>query len=433
MPKWNNKNVIFNRKGNEGGFTWNSRKFLKILKINDFFYVSEKTLEEISRMLITESPIKSYDYNNLFVLFDNIPLESMYATENVDLTLLFSASESIGIKDELVNLSVLAMLNDKFTILEEMKMFASILQKEYINIKEINNVNSYMELLDNYKMYDLEAALKVLISTHDRFGMTDHPPRQAISDFLIGSVDALDKAYDWLVPFDLKIDWNNTDIPVMPEAELTTIEIPGVDGSIVADSIYKDRIFNIVAFSQDGLTVHEKEELKTKITRILDATKNKPKKLTVQANGTSFDVRYQGEAEIKSGPSYIKATIPLHTGPYGYDMFDNELRGNGLVYNDGDSPMGPVHIITGPISNPRFSLGSIDYVWNGNIPSTKKLVINHSKMTCYLLDEHQNKINALSKLYGEFQQIPAGTSVVLNANNETSSHIVTEWKNNVLW
>lgn len=434
MAKWNEKGVIFNRKGGDGGFTWNSRNFLLILRMNEIFKTSDSISESLARMALSEKPLKVYDELVQTVFFGNIREEAIIAKDEVEISLLFDLAESVGLKDEITDLIVLAFLHEKYNLIEDVKTFADILANENINFKEIPTVEAFLELMSQFKMEDLRSTVEALLKAHDLFGMTDHEPRQAVSDFMIGAIDDDDRAYDWLIPFDMRVDWGNTKIQIMPEAELTTIEMPGIDGSIVEDSVYKDRLFTIVSYSQDGLTTYEKENLKSRLTQILDATKHQTKKLTVQARGTSFDVRYQGQAEILDGPSFVKATIPLHTPPYGYELFENELLGSGLIDNGrGDVPLRPRHTITGPISYPSFTLGAINYVWNGDVPSGQKLVIDHNMMTTYLEDDKGKRTNALASLSGQFQEIEKGKSMALVANTATESHIFTEWRCKVLW
>lgn len=433
MAKWNQKGVIYNRKGGSGGFTWNSRKFLLILHLNDAFKLNDKISDNLARMVLSEKGLKVYDELMQTVFFGKIPEEKFGMTDSVDISLLFDLAENLHIKDDITDLAVLAFLHEKYGLVEDLKTFANILVADDVKMEDIPTVEAFLELMSRFGMDDLRTSIEALISTHDMFGITDHEPRQAVSDFMIGAIDNDDRAYDWLIPFGLRVDWATTKIQIMPEAELTTIEMPGIDGSIVEDSVYKDRLFEIVAYSQDGLTISEKETLKSRLTQVLDATKHQTKKLTVQARGTSFDVRYQGQAEILEGPSFIKLVAPLHTPPYGKPLFSSSLNGSGLINNQGDAPMGPTHIITGPITNPSFRLGAFDYVWNGSIPSDYTLHINHEQYTCFLQDNFGKKTNALANLTGEFQWIEAGKSMVLVASPNTESHIQTEWEDHVLW
>lgn len=434
MAEWNRKGVIFNRKGDEGGFTWNSRGYIKVFQLSDNMFISDSISPIIALFLLTDFKAVLTDSMEHSALFDKIDEQFNLEETDLGVSILFTIADSFGVKDDISDFAVLAFLNERIDLLEDLKTFANILAYDAINVEDITSLEVLFNLMQEFEFEELQHEVEAFINTHDSFGLTDHDPRQAISDFLIGAIEDDDRAYDWLLPFESRVDWKTTKIQVMPEAEITSIEMPGIDGEIVADTVYKDRLFSIVAFSEDGMTLDQKEDLKHRITQVLDSTKHKTKKLTVQARGTTFDVKYEGQADIVSGPSYVKSTIPFHVTPYGYEMFERELYGSGLVDNSaGDTFMRPVHTITGPVSNPSFQLGTITYTWAGDVLDSSYLVIDHDKFTCYTVDNLGNKINALSKLTGDFQSVKANGSVVLVADKNTESHILTTWRVPVLW
>lgn len=218
------------------------------------------------------------------------------------------------------------------------------------------------------------------------------------------------------------------------KAELTEISMPGVDGNLISDTTYRDRIFSIVAFSEQGLTIAEKEDIKRRIVQILDSTKMSSKKLTVQSRSVSFDCRYVNEAKISDGPSFVKAEIDLQVGPYGYSLFPTELHGSGLINNaEGAAPLRVKHTITGPVTNPSFTINGTTYTWRGTVSSGSSLIIDHDNYTCYTVDSLGNKRNVLQFLTGEFTSIPAGGSAVLVAASNTENRIVTEYSTPLLW
>lgn len=432
MANWNS-GAIFNAKGGEGGFSWNSKEYILILNLSEVIHVKETLSNVLARLVLAEKGLAVYDAILNTALFDKLA-EEIQLDDDVSISLLFELVEQFGLKDEITDLAVLAYLHDRMDIVEEIQILAQLVAEDKFSLQDDTSIEAFLKTLDDFGLTELEQSILAYIETHDSFGLTDHEPRQAISDFLIGAIEDDDRAYDWLIPFNMRVDWGSTKIQVMPEAEITSIEMPGIDGSIVADTVYKDRLFSIVAFSEDGMTLQQKEDLKARITQILDSTKHKTKKLTVQARGTTFDVKYEGQADIQSGPSFVKGTIPLQVTPYGYSMFPYELYGSGLVDNaNGDTMMRPKHTISGPITNPSFKLGTVTYTWNGTVPAETSLIINHDKYTCYTIDNFGKKKNVLAQLTGDFQAIDAGKSVVLVADENTEGHILTEWVTPVLW
>ena len=341
--------------------------------------------------------------------------------------------EQVNARESAYNIAALLYVLDSSKTVDDFNnIVALIKESENYKLNESVKNEAIYKITDSYKASDL-SSLRTLIAQYDKFSANDRTPVTAVSDFVIGKVDGLDNAYDWITPFNLKVDWVNSSIQVAPQTESSYIEMPGVDGSLVEYTVYKNRMFSIMAYSQQGMTVYEKEMLKKEIGRILDSTKNETKKLTFQSPSISFDAKYSGAADISEGPSFVRATIPLETSPYGYPLFDNETYGSGLIKNGGCADVGCVHKISSGAVNPSFTLGEIKYTWNGTVSSGYTLVINHEDYSCYLEDANGNKTNALTKLTGEFQKIPKESSVALTAHGNTGNYLLTTIKERYIW
>lgn len=429
MANWNS-GAYFNRDVNEYGFMWNGAKWVTLKNIRETISMSDDVPRVLALFALSEGGAVRDDFD-LTARFE--ASELFTAKDAMTYITIFELTDSLGITDAVTDLIVLAYLTDNSAVLDDVKLFAKFLAEDGFGAGDVSTVEAFLELAQEFELEELAPVLEAFIPQHEGFGMTDHEPKKAVSDFFIGAYGDMDRAYDWLIPFGIRLDWSKTSLQIMPEAELTTIEMPGSDGSIVADTTYKDRLFKLVGYSVDGLTTQQKEALKGKLTAVLDATKHQTKQLTVQARGVAFDVKYSGQAEIEDGPSFVKAEIPLHTGPYGRDMFDHELHGSGLVYNEGAVEIGVTHIITGPVSGPEFTLGAVSYRYRGDVPKDYTLTVDHGMYTVFLTDPFGKKTNALKDFEGEFQQIPAGKSVALTADENTESHILTQWINRVLW
>ena len=352
MAKYNEGHV-YNASTDENGFFYNGLTYAKILQLRENVNLADSLPRTTAKLLIVEyQKIKdALLFNALFKFNDEFEFSDKSTVD-----VLFDIIEPLNIDETFSQLLALAFLNDKFNIFDQVKQLALFIKNEELSIEDIPNLSTFFSLLDEQKLDDLSHSLNISLAIHEILGATDKEPKKAISDFLVGAIENLDQAYDWLVPLYLKIDWASTEIQVMPETETTTIEMPGTDGSIVEDTTYKNRMFQLVGFSEQGLTKQQKEDLKADITEVLNATKNQTKKLTIQSRGTSFDVKYDGQANITEGPSYVKATIPFRASPYGYETFEHELEGRGLIDNYGVADMGTVHKIKGPIQTPTFVL-----------------------------------------------------------------------------
>lgn len=425
-----NKGYKFNRNIKDGGANYNSSGIAVLLSLYEDASFNDSKISVFVNKVLTEKVTVSdfLSFSALYSFIDKVEMND--ESKNYA---MFELLEKLNVADFFDSLVVNLFLNDKVKAIDEISQLVALIEKqEDFKLNEINSIKAIIEIADKYNLNDAQKVF-ALISNFDRIRAMDRDPLKAISDFIVGQIDDKDKAYDWLDPFDLKIDWRSSSIQYMPQTESSYIEMPYVDGSIIENTTYKNRLFSIVAFSELGLDISEKEQLKYQITRILDSTKDKPKKLTFQASSTSFDVKYSGAAEITEGPSYIKATIPFEASPYGYPLFDKEVAGSGLIVNNGIKDTGCVHTIFSGAVNPSFQLGTITYTWNGTVPPDTKLVIDHNNYTCYLETVEGTRTNVIDKLTGEFQTIPKESSVVLTALGNTAQYIVTSIHEKILW
>lgn len=425
-----NSSFKYNYSGTKNAAFYNSTSFRLIVYLWESLKTKDSTLGVIVKKLILEE-ISVPDVLNFFVLHNN---QEFFELEDSSKNLvLIDLLEKYNLYDDFSSLFVVAYLSEGQKVIDEIKSIEAILEKEEsLNFQDKSIVLALIEMAEKYDL-PISSQIFSLINQFEYAKITDKEPRKAVSDFVIGQSDDKDSAFDWVIPFDMKIDWKNSSIQVMPQTESSYIDMPGNDGSIIEDTVYKNRLFSIVAFSELGLSLQEKQQLKRDIAQILDSTKNNPKKLTFQSAGTSFDVIYSGSANIVEGPSYVKATIPFEASPYGYPLFEREIEGSGLVVNDGDADVGCVHHISSGAVNPSFQLGSITYKWSGTVPQNSTLVIDHNNYTCYLEEVKGTKTNVIDKLTGEFQTIPKQTSIAITAIGDTKNHIVTTIQEKILW
>lgn len=421
----------YNFKANQNGLTYNSIGFSILINLYETLSPKDVLPEILARVIIQE---KNASTDSMFwQAFFNYEDSFYLANESVEQFALFELSEKLNIKPELVDTLVFLQLNDKFSLIDQFKELNALITlqenksiiddldfKALIELAESNNLNDVAEWLAFMELYEYPQIL-------------DRDPRTALSDFFLGKIDEFDAAYDWITPFDLIVDWRNTEIQIMPQTESDYIDLPNVDGSIIENTVYKNRLFNIVAWTQDGLTVQEKEQIKQDIAYILDSTKNQNKKMTFGNTGNTFDVKYSGVLGMQEAPSSIKFTIPFEASAYGYPVIDQLIYGSGLLINNGDKDSAPVHIINGGCVNPSFQLGDIVYSWAGTVPENSKLYINHSDYTCYLESVEGTRTNVLNKLTGEFQQIGKGKSLPINCFGDTANYLMTTLKEFVLW
>lgn len=443
MANWNSEKD-WNKSIPEGGFYYNGADNVYYVNLNDEVKFSD--VVSVGSIISLADYCGLSDILGLYTLFNMPDFFSMqdWSTYFYIVELL----DNFGIAEAFENLVVNAYLNENMKFMDELKSFITIITEDNIDLSDISTYKALFDLLDSYGMEELISELKQLFTVNDSFNMTDHSPKKAISDFYVGELSGYDSAYDWFLPFGMKVDYGNTNLQAAPEAEITSIEMPGVDGSIVEDTTYKDRMFQITAFTEMGLTREQKEQWKYKIASILDSTKKKSKKLTIGNADVTFDVKYDGQANISEGQSYVKVSVPLRAKPYGESMLENEVIGNGTIINNGDAPVGPVITIKATrksIENPMFMLGEYYYMYYGTINQNCSFTFDNEKLTCYYVDENGKKINALPKMMCgkdktfltkscQFQKVEPGTTMLIsNIPDNISDMYSTTWKDKVLW
>lgn len=425
-----NNNFVYNNSISLGGATYNSAYIEVLVSLFETIKFLEPDIKIVALKLVTEN-VSLQDFMNWFVLQgqnDQFHLED--ANKHFA---LFDLIDNQYAEDVLSGIIVSMFIMDNQTAIDEIKKVEAIVSaQDKFDYFDEYKIEALVNISDQY---GLEEAKKIFayISQFEPTRVTDKEPKKAVSDFIIGNIDGYDGAYDWIIPFDMKVNWQESSIQIMPQTESSYIQQPGMDGEIVEDTVYKNRLFSIVAFSELGLSVYEKEQLKRDITRVLDATKQDAKRLTFLSSDTSFDVKYSGSADIREGPSFVKATIPFESSPYGYPLFEREVYGTGLLVNDGDADVGCVHKISSGAVNPSFQLGSITYSWEGTVPDNTTLVIDHNNYTCYLETVEGTRTNAIMNLTGEFQVIPKSTSVAITAFGNTGNYITTTLQEKILW
>lgn len=432
-----NSGKIYNKMANAGGALYNSATYIVTFKLNDFFNAGDAVTQLLAISIVYESPsiADAVRMSSLYMLNQ----ELRFSQAQTQAYALFRITDSLGITDTISAMIAALLVNDRFKALDSITRLATLLQaEESVSLNQINSVRALIRKTESFGLTQLAQLFRAVFAIRDTAHATDTDPKTAIADFIIGDPTQVgegdkDAAFDWIMPFGLMMDWSQSVIPRAPEAESDEIQIAGVDGETLEHTRYRNRQFKVVAWSEDDLTQVEKDALVRQITEILDATKNETKTLTFARTGVSFDVKYDGELGVEEGPSFLRAIIPLTASAYGYNRFEKQLNGSGLIQNSGIARVGVINRIAGECENPSFSMGDVDISWTGTIPAGSYLFIDHGKEVCYLQDSFGVKTNARQYLNGEFVKIPVGGTIIITANSCTEEHLVTTWFDRFLW
>ncbi len=352
------------------------------------------------------------------------------------ITYLVSIIDTINVSDAIGLQEVLNLFGDSVIVDDATRLAEARLDVfDQINMQDGTSVAAFLDILDDIGISDVLSTF-AHIPVSDSVEITDGIPRVAESDFYIGGAEDRDPRKKWFMPFDTFLSPVESEIQIMPSTESTYIDLPNVDGTVIKDTLYTNRFFNIVSYSMQGLSVTQLNEMKSHIAELLDRTRNESQQLSIQENDMTFDVKYSGGAEVREGHGWLRATVPFEVSPYGKTLFSEQFYGDGTITNTGAKPIGAIFTLSAGCVNPNFTVGTLEFLWEGTVPEGYKLIIDADKSICYLIDGFGNRINAITDLTkgGEFFKLNLNESAKLTClNSSTLASIVTDYSPMYLW
>ena len=264
----------------------------------------------------------------------------------------------------------------------------------------------------------------------------------AETDFYVGSkVIKGQKVNCWLMPFELLLDYDNTEIPLIPPTESTYIDIPDVDGTIVENTVYKNRQITISGVSLDGLSRVEMQKLKTKLVNLLNSTKEKSRSLTFAENDMLLDVKYTGGFEAYNRGNHLEVSFQMEGSPYGRNLFPHKVyykAGSSIqIVNDGAKSIGCLIKIKGPTTTKiSFKIDTFSFEWDGVLETGETLFIDNEDKTCYIIDSNNKTKQAMQyiKTGMEFHLTKGQTTdLIRNIAGIGYDKMVVEYRPRYLW
>lgn len=199
----------------------------------------------------------------------------------------------------------------------------------------------------------------------------------------------------------------------MPEAVQTTVKIAGKDGDLVLDSSYNSQDFQVIMFTDEGLTPEQKEKERIFINRIFNAMKKNSKTFAFEQSQKFYKVLYSGILEETNYPQHMMFTIPLKSSkPYAYKMSSSYLLGNDTKTSETIEPVGFTCTIYGPALNPIISLNDYAMEFDNTISKGSKLIIDTNNSTAVLVNSKGIETNAMRYYNHQFPKIMEGENVL---------------------
>ena len=197
----------------------------------------------------------------------------------------------------------------------------------------------------------------------------------------------------------------------MPEAVQSTAKIAGKDGDLVLDSSYNPIEFNIIMFTDEGLTPEQKEKERFFINKFFNEMKKNTKTFAFEQSQKFYKVMYFGVVEESNYPQHLMFTLPIKSSKsYAYKIASKYLLGNDNRESDTIEPTGFKCIIYGPALNPIISLNDYSMEFDNTILEGEKLVIDTNNSTVVLINSNGIETNAMKYYNHQFPKILTGTN-----------------------
>lgn len=226
------------------------------------------------------------------------------------------------------------------------------------------------------------------------------------------------------------VNFNESNIPSMPEATEASVKIAGRDGDIVLGTVYEPMLFEIVCYTPDNLSLEEKIQHERKINSFLNSIKNKTKTFAIEKDEKFYNVKYSGALTTINYPKHIQFTIPLKSSnSFAMSLYETKIIGNETKKSETIEPVGAIFTIRGPALKPIITFNNYKMSYNENILEGNTVIINSKNSTV----THFNSVtgvrtNAMLVYNHEFPK-------VINGNNtlEVSSGINDPSQIDVSW
>lgn len=215
--------------------------------------------------------------------------------------------------------------------------------------------------------------------------------------------------------FDIKylIDFNESNIPTMPEAVESSVRAAGRDGDIILNTTYEPIPFTIVCYTEDNLMSEEKVRHETYVNKLLNTIKNKTKTLAIEKDSKFYNVKYSGALTTINYPSHLKFSIPLKSSDsYAKDITEKTIIGNGTENSNTLKSVGAIFTINGPATNPIISLNDYSMEYNMSILEGARVEIDSNKSTVTNINSDGIKTNVMKYYNHQFPKIEYGENTL---------------------
>lgn len=225
------------------------------------------------------------------------------------------------------------------------------------------------------------------------------------------------------------IDFNESSIPIMPEAAESTVRAAGRDGDYVLGTTFEPIPFVIACYTDDNLTSEEKIQAESNVNKFLNEMKNNTKTFAIENKSIFYDVKYNSALTTTNYPSHIKFSIPFKSSEsYGKDVVTKKITGNETKESNTVKNVGAIFTIKGPALNPIISFNDYSMEYNMSILEGAKIEINSNKSTVTHTNSDGIKTNVMKYYNHQFPKVENGTNELkILSGIDDESQVKVEW------
>lgn len=268
--------------------------------------------------------------------------------------------------------------------------------------------NTY-EQLQNIQLFEGKNYINAIDNIEERF-------RIDVSKIIDGYYSYISNDGYFIVPeLDIKylVDFNESDIPTMPEANEATVKVAGRDGDIPLSTTYEAIPFNIVCYTEDNLSLAEKVKEEDKVNNLLNSIKNKTMTFAFEKYNKFYNVKYSGELTTINYPKCVKFTIPLKSSEsYGKTLMQKMMIGNSEEESNTVKEVGGIITLGGPATNPIVSLNDYSIEYNNSILKGSRVEIDSNRSTITNINSDGVKTNVMKFYNHQFPKIENGKNTL---------------------
>lgn len=326
-----------------------------------------------------------------------------------------------------------------------------------IRCKSLSTVDEYKTALNNedYYYYYYLATLTKLACTSEQITVLNELQNILLYDdtthIVLGDVYPIldydvSKIVDTTMTFEASLDENGyfvvpdynikclvsyseSNIPTMPEAVESTVRVAGKDGDIVLGTTYEPIAFTIVCYTDDNLSIEEKNAEELKMNNFLNSIKDKTIRLKNDSKNIFYNVKYNGLLTTINYPKHLQFSIPLKTSAsFANNIEKSYMLGNATKQSNTAKKVGAIFTIAGPAQTPKIYLNDYEMFYNNVILSGAKLIIDSNRSTVTMVGRDGNLTNAMRYYNHEFPKIENGENVLkVSSGIDEDRQVSVEW------